>query len=71
MKCDSCEFKTGYTLGPDECGAGSFFPYCAKDHWAGDGPDSEEEYLRYLKEPDPWVKCNDYKKLEKKNEKTR
>ena len=61
MNCDNCHFRTGYTLGSDECGAGNFFEYCAKDHWEGGGPDSEEEEKRQNSMPDPWIDCEDYK----------
>lgn len=62
MKCDDCKRRTGYTLGHDECGAGSFFEYCSSGHWEGGGPDSQEEYERQIKMPDPWRDCDDYEK---------
>ncbi len=60
MKCDKCINQNGYTLGPDECGAGSFFIYCSKGHWEGSGPDSEEEYERQCAMTDPWINCVDF-----------
>jgi len=61
MKCDTCQNQTGYTLGEDECGAGSFFSYCSKGHWEDGGPQSEEEYEMQKNMADPWVDCLDYK----------
>jgi len=63
MKCDTCEYKHGYILSADECGAGNFCVHCAKDHWHDGGPDTKEEYERQVKMPDPWIGCKDYKQL--------
>lgn len=62
MKCDTCHLKSGYTLGEDECGAGSLFEYCSKGHWDGAGPRSEEEEKRCKSLSDPWFDCSDYRK---------
>ena len=67
MKCDDCKNQTGYVLGNDECGAGSFFPYCRKGHWDGSGPDSQEEYDRQISMDDPWKNCTDYAHKNNKN----
>jgi len=61
MKCDTCKNKAGYTLGQDECGAGSFFEYCSKGHWEGGGPQSEEEEKLQNESSDFWINCVDYK----------
>jgi len=61
MKCDTCENKSGYTLGQDECGAGHLFEYCAKGHWEGGGPNSLEEEIAQNASPDYWADCVDYK----------
>ena len=61
MKCRGCQHLKGYILGPDECGSGNMFSYCALKHWeGGDTPDWEnitawdncEDFLKE-KEPDP------------------
>lgn len=53
MKCYSCKYQTGYTLGSDECGAGTYFIYCAKGHWEGLGEDISAI-------DDPWKNCVDF-----------
>jgi hypothetical protein len=54
MKCDSCKFKTGYVLGPDECGAGNWLAYCSKGHWSGcEEPEPHEDITC-------WDKCKDF-----------
>ena len=54
MNCDNCKHLRQYTLGPDECGAGSTVWCCAKFHWENDpmvDPIEEGE--------DPWKDCPD------------
>lgn len=53
MKCDHCIYLSGYTLGADECGAGNWLSYCAKDHW------TDGEILEHGE--NPWEDCVDYK----------
>jgi len=60
MRCDTCRNRSGYTLGQDECGAGSFFEYCGKGHWEGGGPQSAEDERAQKQAPDFWVDCKDY-----------
>lgn len=57
MKCDDCYYKAGYVLGSDECGAGHWMDYCAKNHWAGGVPDDEDPVFGVK---DPWKNCKDY-----------
>jgi hypothetical protein len=65
MKCDSCDFITGYTLGQDECGAGYYTEYCVKGHWSGSEtePQDEKQAIKMHLNPeiDFWKDCKDYK----------
>ena len=57
MKCDKCEYKGGYTLGSDECGAGNWFAYCSRGNWEGE----ETPETACQANSDPWENCTDYR----------
>ena len=61
MKCDNCEYKQGYTLGRDECGAGNYEEYCAKGHWEGRGEGAGDVEGNNKKVVDYWSNCKDFK----------
>jgi len=55
MKCDKCKHLRTYTLGQDECGAGSTVQGCMKYHWENcpyPFEDSDDTY---------WDDCKDFR----------
>lgn len=62
MKCDECKnnkFHVGGSLGDvsEGCDDPYNYPYCARDHWIGEGP--EEGGI----EGDSWEHCPDFEEV--------